>query len=531
MTTFTGTGALVRLALRRDRIRLPAWILGIVVLAGYSAAELEIAYPTTANLEGVITFVRGPAGTLLSGPGYGLDNPTHATVFAAIYGLYVLIGAAVMSALTVVRHTRGEEESGRAEMVRSNPTGRHSQTAAALIVAALASLVLGALVAAALATTFDPAGSVLFGCGVAGVGLAFAGIAAVAAQITEHARSATGLSVGAIGAALVLRGVGDTLTPYGNLVSWFSPFAWAQQTRPYVDPRWWPLGWCLVVLVVGVAVALAVQDRRDVGAGLVRARLGAAHASALLTGSFGLMMRLERSSLVIWTGAVGLAALLFGSLASAVEASAADLPTYAIEVMGGDPGQLLGGFLGTMFFFDAILATCYGVTAMHRLTLEESTGRSEVVLATATSRWGWMGSGVAGAILGSAVVLLAAGLGLGVAAAATLGDPSRIAQSLGGHLSYLPAVAVVIAVAAVGYGLRAGWVGFAWVLVGLATLLGSFGSLLKLPSFVLDLSPFEHVARVPSVPFAVTPLVVLSAVAVIGVAGGLAAYRRRDVVG
>ena len=36
--TLTGTWALVRLILRRDRVRLPVWIVGIVVLVLSSAA-------------------------------------------------------------------------------------------------------------------------------------------------------------------------------------------------------------------------------------------------------------------------------------------------------------------------------------------------------------------------------------------------------------------------------------------------------------------------------------------------------------
>lgn len=286
-----------------------------------------------------------------------------------------------------------------------------------------------------------------------------------------------------------------------------------------------------LVLLAGAGVALLVQDRRDVGAGLVPPRLGSERASGLLASPLALVLRLERSSLVIWTVSVAAAALLFGALANAVEASAADLPQFAIEAMGGDATQLLNGFLATMIFFDAILAGCYGVTAMHRLTVEESAGRSEVVLATATSRVRWMGSGLLAAVLGSTLVLLAAGVGLGVAAAGTLGEPGRIAESVGAHLSYLPAVAVVIAVAAVGYGLRPGWVGFAWAVIGIAVLLGSFGPLLQLPAWATGLSPFEHVARMPSVPADIPPLLVLAALAVFGAAAGLAAFRRRDLTG
>ncbi|WP_133056634.1 hypothetical protein, partial [Mycolicibacterium moriokaense] len=42
-----------------------------------------------------------------------------------------------------------------------------------------------------------------------------------------------------------------------SALSWFSPIAWAQQMRPFVDLRWWPLALLVVVAIGLMALATA----------------------------------------------------------------------------------------------------------------------------------------------------------------------------------------------------------------------------------------------------------------------------------
>ena len=50
-----------------------------------------------------------------------------------------------------------------------------------------------------------------------------------------------------------------------------------------------------------------------------------------------------------------------------------------------------------------------------------------------------------------------------------------------------------------------------------------------LPGWLRDLSPLSHPAQLPAEEFALLPLVVLSAIAVVGVAVGLLGLRRRQI--
>src|SRR5690606_4209187 len=130
--------------------------------------------------------VGNPALKFLLGPGYGLEDYDFGSMMAnEMLGLMTVV-MALMSIFLVVRHTRAEEESGRAELVRSSIVGQHAGMTAALIVVGALNLVIGALVTIGLTMSMDEldfSGSLTFGAAMAAIGLVFAGVAAVSVQI------------------------------------------------------------------------------------------------------------------------------------------------------------------------------------------------------------------------------------------------------------------------------------------------------------------------------------------------------------
>lgn len=291
----TGTGTLVRFMLRRDRVRLPVWILAIVLFTMASVVALPDLYPTVEDRQARAALMENPGTRAVSGPGYGLDDYTFGAMLSHEFLSWVVIFVALMSLLAMVRHTRNEEETGRAELVRSSLVGRHATTTAALLVVVGANVVLGLMMALGLGSLgLESVGwgsSVLFGAATASVGLVFAGVGAVTAQVNESARGASGFAGAVFALAYLLRAAGDMTRVGGGFLSWLSPVGWAQQTRAYVDDRWWPLLLSVGLTVFLVALAYWLSTRRDVGAGLVEARPGPAEASKALSGPFGLAWR------------------------------------------------------------------------------------------------------------------------------------------------------------------------------------------------------------------------------------------------
>ena len=137
----------------------------------------------------------------------------------------------------------------------------------------------------------------------------FAGLAAVAAQVSQTTSAMYGMTGAAIGGAYLLRAAGDV---GDGTLSWLSPIGWGQAMRPFAGERWWPLALSLVATAASVAGAVALRARRDEGAGLVAPRPGPASASPRLTSPLGLALRLQRGVLLGWSAGLFVSGLSIG---------------------------------------------------------------------------------------------------------------------------------------------------------------------------------------------------------------------------
>ncbi len=131
-SSFTGLGALIRFAIRRDRVRLSVWISVLTLMMVYAPNGIRLAYPEEAQRQARVNLLKTPAGIMLGGPMFGGNETDLGAMMANELMLTVIVAASILAILTVIRHTRAEEESGAAELVLSSVVGRHARTAAAL---------------------------------------------------------------------------------------------------------------------------------------------------------------------------------------------------------------------------------------------------------------------------------------------------------------------------------------------------------------------------------------------------------------
>ena len=75
MTSLAGTWPLARLALRRDRILLPAWVIVLGGLPVSTASATAALYPTQAGRQGYIDELGGPPSSCCS-TGRGRRRPS-----------------------------------------------------------------------------------------------------------------------------------------------------------------------------------------------------------------------------------------------------------------------------------------------------------------------------------------------------------------------------------------------------------------------------------------------------------------------
>ena len=531
-TPLANTGALARLAFRRDRIMLPAWVYVITAAIASNSYSLNKLYPTAASRAELATSGgRNPALVFLYGRLWG---DSLGAVSAWRYGVWAAIFAALMSIFLVIRHTRADEEAGRLELVGSAAVGRLAALTAGLLVAVAANVVLTLLLIIALVVLGLPvAGSVAFALVITTCGLAFAAIAALAAQLAAGARSARGIAIGVLGAAYLLRAVGDASGASGiSWLTWLSPLGWTELTRPYTADRWQLLALPLALTAAATAAAYLLAVLRDHGAGLLPDRPGRAAASAWLRSSFGLAWRLQRGTLYGWAAGFAFTFAASGAAAKGIGSllGGSTQLRNAFTRLGGQAG-ITDAYLAAIMSLAGLAAAAYATSAVLRLRAEETDGQAEALLATATSRIRWGLSHVAVAVVGTAVLLAVAGLAAGLGYGLRTGSAgSEVARLLGAAMVQLPASLAVAGIAVVLLGLlpRASVAG-AWTVVGVMVLIALFGQVLRLSQWVLDVSPFTHVPKLPGASLTAAPLLWLGLAVLALVAAGLAALRRRDI--
>ncbi|MGW5192923.1 ABC transporter permease [Kribbella sp. NPDC004138] len=531
MNDFVGTGTLVRLALRRDRILIPIWIVVFVMSAAGSAkASIDLYSDQNALVEAARTSNASPALVSLYGRIFDESSLGEVSLFKLTAFGALLVG--LLGGMLVVRHSRSEEESGRLELLSAGVLGRYAALAAALVVSGGTAIVLGLLTALSLmGSGLDTKGSFAFGLMWAAAGLAFAGVGAVTAQVTESARAANGLTAIVLGVSYVLRAIGDSSADGSTQwVSWLSPIGWSQQVRAYAGDRWVVLLLPVVFLALMVAAAIALIQRRDVGAGLVRPRPGPPRGAASLRSPLALAWRLHRGSLFAWGFGFLLLGLLVGNIASNVDGFVtSDSAKEMVQKLGGVEG-ITDAFLATELGIMGLLASAFGIQAALRLRSEETALRAEPLLATGVTRAQWLGSHVVMALFGTAVLILVAGLGSGVSSGASLGNMGRqVPRMLAGAAVQLPAIWLVTGLVVLLFGLAPKLVTGGWALYGLFLLIGQFGELFNLPQWMIDLSPYGHTPRLPGGEFSAMPVLWLTAIAAALTLTGFVTFRRRDI--
>ncbi|MHC9046673.1 ABC transporter permease [Microbacterium saperdae] len=532
-------GVLLQQRLRRDWLQLTLWILGTALMAFAGYAGVTQSYATLADRQNILAAALANPVILMF---RGLPSGTSEGAFLAFEVLpWLALLAALMSTFLAVRHTRGDEEAGRSELVWATPAGRRLPTVATAVHGILANLVLAALTAVALiATGLPTAGSLLAGAAAGACGIAFLGIALLAAQLMRTSRGANSLTIWVLVATFLIRGIGNAAgTPSDDLSrmtsawpAWLSPFGWAEQTRPYDADLVGPMLLALAFGLVLAAAAVGLQSLRDIDASFVAERRGRVSAPAALRSSPALVWRLTSGSIVGWAVGGAITGILATTLSGLVDQISGENPAVAdiLKKIGGATGGLDEVVVTVFFTLLGILAACCAVQTVVRARQEEARGTAEAVLATPVGRVRWLSDFVIVGVVAVLIVIAAAVAAAWVGVWSNGGDQTlyRIVAVAGLGQTVAAAIFAVLT-ALVFVLLPRATAAVAWSLVLLAALLGMFGPLFGLPEWTANLSPF-----------AVTPVVDGSGVDARGLwwlvltlaAGGTAALtlmRRREL--
>ncbi|WP_413317749.1 hypothetical protein AA0Z99_12230 [Agrococcus sp. 1P02AA] len=507
----TGTGLLLIAALRRDLLTVLLWLAAIAGLWAAVLGGLSAAFDEEARRGLVALLSAQPALLLLRGApaGTGLGAVMFVSTFA-----YLAVMVAFMMTFFAVRHARGDEEAGRAELVRGTAVGRWAPLTATLLAGAVELLVVcGATLAVSLGLGLDATGSLLMAAALVGVGAIAMLTGLIASRALPTSRAANGAASIVVAAWFFARGVGDALgTPSADLARveaawpvWLSPIGWGAQAHPFADAPWQPDGTPLLLFVavgsVLLGLVIAIEDRHELGRSLLPEPVGRARGSAMLGASaagapLGLTARLLRGQLLAWVLTGAALGVLVGRLAPVVAGAIADIPQLRVivEQLGDHrDGDSASAFIMALAAIAGAVASAAAMQGALRLRHEER-AHGELVLATTVRRLGWLGSHVLLGGLTGVGVLAAFALVAGIVLSASGDD--RWGELGAAVLTMLPLVAIYLAVGAALVALlpsTVAWLG--WVLLVGLLLSGEFAPLLGDAWVWLErISPFHWIA-------------------------------------
>ncbi|WP_078552387.1 ABC transporter permease [Bacillus alkalicellulosilyticus] len=529
---FNQTGMMTQFVMRRDRIRLPIWLLSLTLLTFIITVSFTNLYQNEQERQAIAETMKNPAMTAMLGQGYGLDNYTLGAMMAHQMLLFTAIAVAIMSILLVTRHTRVDEEEGRVELVRSLPVGRLANVGATIIVFTGANVVLALVTGFGLYAlqieSMDLNGSLLYGAALGATGLFFMAVTVLFAQLCENSRGTIGFSFAFLGLAYLIRAVGDVSQ---ETLSWFSPLGWIIGTEVYVTNYWWPIWLTIGASLVLIFIALYLNSIRDLEASFFRSKPGRIHASALLLHPIGLALRLQRTSIIAWAIGMVVLGVSYGSVFG-------DLETFfssnevLVEMLAGVEGvSLTEQFLTMLSAVISMICTIPALLFMLKLKGEEKRQRTEHLLSRAVSRTSVIGSYLGISLVFGTLMLLFAIVGLWSAASAVMKDPISLGTMLQAGIIYIPAIAVMVGMAVVFIGFFPQLTSVVWIYLAYSFFVVYLGNMLQMPEWMAKLSPFGYVPQLPVEEMNLVSTSILVIVAITLIVLGCIGYQKRDIEG
>ncbi len=500
--------------------------------AAYMATEVLVfrsAYPDQASRQKLLDLSNSTAVRMLQGLPAGVDTAGGFAVWDGGWMLAIIV--ACWALLTATRLTRGEEDSGRAELVLARPVTSRQALGAHL--AALAVAAAGVAVAAGLPFVVlgEPvAGAVLWGTGLGALCAVAAALGTLVAQLVEPRRRAVAAGLGLLAAAFVLRIVANSADRRSWLLP-FAPFGWLERLRAFSDNDWAWLAAPLVAVLLLVGAALALCAHRDSGAALLRTTAARRSRFRLLGTAAGFGWRSSTGTLLGWTATLAVVSFAFGLMTDALVDFINQDAAYRemLESMGMDMSVPAVGYLSYIAVFLALPFAAFLGWRLGAFRQEEAEGRLDNLLVRGVVRWRWLAVTSVQALL-AAVVLVAVTTAALWTSTHLVGAPVTTRQVLEPMMGTLPVVALFTGLAVLTFGVAPRLtVAVPVTAAVLGYLLDTFGTTLDWPNAVVGLSPFHHLARLPGDPMTLTAALVMTGIGAAAAAAGIVAFARRDL--
>ncbi len=406
LTNFKSPKTVIARFVARRTMRVAAfWALAFGATVASKAIGYVGAYPTPLERARLTATLGNNVGiNALLGTPHGLTSVGGFTVWSTL-SVMVIIGA-IWAFLLATKTFRGEEESGRWELLLSGQTTARRAACNALAGLGSSLLVLYAVTAAAFILIgrvhnidFGVQAALFFALVAVTAAAEFMAVGALASQLMPTRSRAAELSAAVFGVCFLVRAMADTTSAHWLLN--ITPLGWIEKAQPlYHSQAIWMLPAIGLVLVLS-ALTVYLAGKRDLEAAIFADKDTAPPHLGLLKGPFSAAVRLTRNASLGWLAAIGVFAAFYGLLTK----SAAQLFNNSVSLQHtlnrlAHSSQTIGAttFLGVIFFILMTIIMGYAASAINAVREDEAKGYLDNLLVGPVSRQRWL--------LGRAVIIV-----------------------------------------------------------------------------------------------------------------------------
>jgi len=518
---------MARFRIRLDRLRILAWVVAGLFLTTMVAATWDSLYPTAAErLSFAATLQAAPALTALLGPLQAPESTGGLTTWRV--GGIALLLMGIVTVFLVVRNTRADMTTGRAELILSGRLPRRSVISAGVAPAVV--LALGIGLACSTGLGFGGrgwTGALIYGASLAGSLLLFAAVASLVAQAVNSTRGANGLGILIVTLAFIVTAIGFTRD--SSVITNLTPFGWMSNASPYAENRvaWALLPWLVAALVFVASIGLAA--RRDVGSAWMRETLGPAHAARWLSSIPALLWRVDMSLILGWIFGLFALSLFMGYLTGSMTQLIQESPQIQELMNRLAADSSASSITPLVLAFTALGAAAYPISLLLRQAGDEAEGRLELLLSTPSRRSRILGTRLIEVLIGSIVLQVLVGVGVGTVAGFFADSRGQtLVDSIGYSVVALPAIWFIAALTALIVAAipRLAWL--SWLALAWCVVVGELGALMNLPEWTQRLTPYWYNAHWPLDSDA-GPAVIMIVLASAMVVTAFVTFRRRGI--
>lgn len=526
---FVGTKELLYLYIRRDRLRLLIWILlpvlmlifHSITMVSLSAGKDIISFLNEFNEDVLISAIHGPIMSL---------DLEGAILWRAVSPITLFLGIGAI--LTVIRHTRTDEETGRTEFIRSFSVGQYANLTAAMLLVTLLILLSSMLMTIQMKVIGgDIKGTFIFGATIFFSGIFYGGIGLLACQLKNTSLGSRNIGTIFLGLGLlinILNNMGGGATSLKLL----SPVAWTRITTPFSGGNVLGLVYCFIISVIPAFLAYALSVKRDIGGAIFMDQTGPAVAKQSFNSPLALAWKTHKGMLMGWITTIVLVIGAFASISPSMSGSISS----AFEEIAGDnwmEGMTMDLlFLNIMIYILSIFVGLYSLLSMNNLKKEEIDGRNEIILDKKIKRKKYMFSFVLVSLFGSAIILITMGLIAGIVYSMTTNNfGSEFRQIFIMSVSKIPAVWILIGAFSMFYGLIPKLTDICWVLWGSFSFLEIAWEGGIINWSIMQLSPFassHYTIHVNNLSIRLLMGILIGSGILISI--GIVGYQKRDII-